>query len=322
MQYQDYYKTLGVSENATEDEIKSAFRKLAKKYHPDVCPNDKSAEAKFKQVNEAYEVLGDKQRRQEYDDLRKHVGSADRANFDPSKYGYAPRGANHGLGGFEGFGNSTVFTSGDSGFSDFFEMLFGRGRGMGAGDIFGSAARRPPRDMRGQDIEAAIELSVEEAFRGEKKRITLDTGERSKTIDFTIPAGTSEGDRIRLAGQGQPGTGKGGSGDLLMQVHIAPGKYAIDGLDLSADIRLAPWEAALGAKVSYSTIDGEIAVKVPPGVQTGSRIRIAGKGFRNRQGQRGDLYLNVKMVNPPSLNAEERKLYEQLSRVSRFHAAQ
>jgi curved DNA-binding protein len=320
MQYQDYYKILGVSENATEDEIKSAFRKLAKKYHPDVCPNDKSAEAKFKQVNEAYEVLGDKQRRREYDDLRRRMGSADRMNFDPAKYGFAPPG---GFGGFGDFDGASVFTSGDSGFSEFFEMLFGRGRGMmGASDIFGSAARRHPRDMRGQDIEADIELTVEEAFHGTKKRISLDTGERRKTIDFTVPAGTAEGERIRLAGQGRPGIGRGGNGDLLMQVHIKPGKFELNGLDLSADIRLSPWDAALGAKVPYSTIDGNIEVKVPAGVQTGSRIRIAGKGYKNRQGQRGDLYLNVKIVNPPSLNPDERRLYEQLSRVSRFHAAQ
>jgi curved DNA-binding protein len=326
MQYQDYYKALGVSESATEEEIKSAFRKLAKKYHPDVCPNDKTAEAKFKKINEAYEVLGDKQKKQEYDDLRKHVGNADRANFDPSKYGYGMGGASgaRGFGGFQGNDGGTVFTSGDGGdFSDFFEMLFGRGRGMGVGadDIF-SNARRQSDDMKGQDIEAAIELTVEEAFRGEKKRISLDTGERNKTIDFTIPAGTSEGEKIRLSGQGQQGRGKGGSGDLLMQVHIAPGKYEIDGLNLSADIKLAPWEAALGAKIPYSTVDGEIVVKVPPGVQTGSRIRIADKGFKNRQGQRGDLYLNIKIVNPPSLNAEEKKLYEQLSMVSKFHAGQ
>lgn len=321
MQYQDYYKTLGVGESATEDEIKNAFRKLAKKYHPDVCPNDKTAEAKFKQVNEAYEVLGDKQRRQEYDDLRKHVGSADRMNFDPSKYGYAPRGA-QGFGGFEGFDGASVFTSGDSGFSDFFEMLFGRGRGMGANDVFGGAARRQPRDMRGQDIKAAIELTVEEAFHGMKKRVSLDTGEHRKTIDFTVPAGTAGGERIRLAGQGRPGIGRGGSGDLLMQVRILPGKYELNGLDLSADIRLSPWDAALGAKVPYSTIDGDIEVKVPAGVQTGSRIRISEKGFKNRQGRRGDLYLNVKIVNPPSLSPDERKLYEQLSRISRFHAAQ
>jgi curved DNA-binding protein len=321
MQYQDYYKALGVSETATEDEIKSAFRKLAKKYHPDVCPNDKSAEAKFKKINEAYEVLGDKQRRQECDDLRKHVGSADRTNFDPSKFGYGT-GGSHGFDGFQGFDGANVYTSGDANdFSDFFEMLFGRGRGMGQSDMYANV-RRQTGDRKGQDIEAAIELTVEEAFRGEKKRISLDTGERSKTIDFTVPAGIAEGGNIRLTGQGQQGYGKGGSGDLLMQVHIVPGKYALDGLDLNADIRLTPWEAALGAKVPYSTIDGEIVVKVPEGVQTGSRIRIAGKGFKNRQGQRGDLYLTVKMVNPPALTAEEKKLYEQLSKVSQFHAGQ
>lgn len=321
MQYQDYYKTLGVSENATEADIKKAFRKLAKLHHPDMHPNNKQqAEEKFKKINEAYEVLGDAQRRREYDDLRKNVGSGDTMNFDPSKYGYGQYTPG-GRGGFEGFNGSTVFTSGQgAGFSDFFEMLFGRGRGAGMsqGDIF-SGRQQYDANRKGEDVEAAIELTVEEAFRGEKKRITLDTDGRRKTIDFTIPAGTAEGEKIRLAGQGQPGTGKGGSGDLLMRVHIAPGKYEMSGLDLVSEIRLTPWEAALGAKIPYSTIDGEIAVKVPAGVQADSRIRIAEKGYRNRQEQRGDLYLKVKIVNPPKLSPEEKQLYEQLSKVSKFH---
>jgi curved DNA-binding protein len=321
MQYQDYYKTLGVAESATEADIKKAFRKLAKQYHPDMHPNDKQAEEKFKKVNEAYEVLGNAGRRREYDDLRKNIGNADRMNFDPTKYGYAQRGT-PGFGGFGDFGGATVFTSGSGrGFSDFFEMLFGGGRGMGRGDIFGSRAQYAA-DMRGQDIEAAIELTAEEAFHGVKKRISLETGGCSKTIDFTVPPGTAEGDRIRLAGQGQPGMGKGSPGDLLMAVHIAGGKYELAGIDLAADIRLAPWEAALGAKVPFGTIDGEIVVKVPPGVQTDSRIRIAGKGFRDRQGNRGDLYLKVKIVNPQVLSSEEKQLYEKLSKISSFHAVQ
>lgn len=321
MQYQDYYKTLGVSETATETDIKKAFRKLAKQYHPDMHPNDKKAEEQFKKVNEAYEVLGNQQRRKEYDDLRKNIGNGDQMNFDPSKYGYG-QGSGQGFGGFEGFNGSTVFTSGQGGgFSDFFETLFGRGRGMGnmgGADIFGSG-RQYPGDMRGQDVEAIVELTIEEAFHGAKKRISFETGGKRKTIDFTIPAGTMEGERIRLAGQGEPGMGKGGNGDLLMTAKLANSKFTMNGLDLTADIRLAPWEAALGAKASFQTIDGEIVVTVPAGVQADSRIRIAGKGYKNRQGQRGDLFLTVKIANPPSLTAEEKKLYEELARVSRFH---
>ncbi len=320
MQYQDYYKTLGVSETASEADIKKAFRKLAKQYHPDMHPNDKKAEEQFKKVNEAYEVLGNAQRRKEYDELRKNIGNGDQMNFDPSKYGYG-QAQGRGFGGFEGFGGSTVFTGGESGFSDFFEMLFGRGRGMGnmgSADIF-SSGRQYSTDMRGQDVEATVELTVEEAFHGAKKRIALETGGKRITIEFTIPAGTMEGERIRLAGQGEPGTGKGGSGDLLMAAKFHGGKYTLNGLDLTTDIKLAPWEAALGAKTAFQTIDGEIVVKVPPGVQTGSRIRIAGKGYKNRQGQRGDLYLTVRIVNPPSLSEEEKKLYQELAKVSRFH---
>lgn len=195
MQYQDYYKTLGVSETATEADVKKAFRKLAKQYHPDMHPNDKKAEEQFKKVNEAYEVLGNTQRRKEYDDLRKNVGNGDQMNFDPSKYGYGrPQG--RGFNGFEGFGGSTTFTGGDGGFSDFFETLFGRGRGMGnmgGADIFGTG-RQYAMDRKGQDVEATVELTIEEAFHGAKKRISLDTGGKRKTIDFTIPAGTMEGE--------------------------------------------------------------------------------------------------------------------------------
>jgi curved DNA-binding protein len=314
MQLQDYYKALGVNESATQEEIKKAFRKLAKKHHPDVCPNDKSAEEKFKKINEAYEVLGNDQRRREYDDLRNNVGKTGGTAFDPSQYGYAQ--GSRGSGGFEGFDTSTVFTSGEGGFSDFFEMLFGQA-GRGQGINFG---RQGGPASRGGDVEAAIDLTVEEAFHGAKKRISLDMDGRRRTIDFTVPVGTSDGDRIRLAGQGQPSSSGGGCGDLLLLVHICPGKYELNGLDLSAPIKLSPWEAALGAKVPYATIDGEITVKVPAGVQTDSRIRIAGKGFKNRQGQRGDLYLKAKIVNPPALSNEEKQLYEQLSRVSQFHA--
>ncbi len=319
MQYQDYYKTLGVSESATEADIKKAFRKLAKQYHPDMHPNDKKAEEQFKKVNEAYEVLGNAQRRKEYDDLRKNIGNGDRTNFDPSKYGYG-QAQGRGFNGFEGFNGSTVFTGGEGGFSDFFEMLFGRGRGMGnmgGADMFNNI-RQYSSDLRGQDVEATVELTIEEAFHGAKKRIALETSGKRKTIDFTIPAGTLEGERIRLANQGEPGAGMGGSGDLLMTAKLSSGKYTLSGLDLTADIKLAPWEAALGTKASFQTIDGDIVVKVPHGVQTGSRIRIAGKGYRNRQGQRGDLFLTVKIVNPPSLTDEEKKLYEELARVSRF----
>lgn len=297
----DYYKTLGVKETASEEEIKKAFRKLAKKHHPDTQGGDKAAEERFKHISEAYEVLGDKKRRQEYDELRRNPQGA--AGFDPSGFGYGRPG--------QGFERTVTYTGDEGDFSDFFEMFFGRGRGSGDFDMFSGRSARN-RSMPGQDVEAEIEITAAEGFSGGKRSISLELDGKRKTINFSIPQGTQEGARIKLKGQGGPGIGGGPAGNLYLRVHIRDARFELSGLDITADMRLMPWEAALGAQKSFDTLDGQILVKVPEGVQTDQRIRITGKGYRDRKGTRGDLYVRVKIVNPSPLTADQRRLYEQL----------
>lgn len=308
MQYRDYYETLGIGKNASQDEIKKAYRKLAKKYHPDTHPGDKKAEEKFKEVNEAYEVLGDEAKRKKYDQFGKESQFSNGYNFDPSQFG---------------FGKNVRYeyhTGGNNGFSDFFNMFFGGG-GFDTDDLFGRAAGRGRRysqnyAINGEDSEAVIEITPEEGFLGTEKKISLRTEAGEKTISFKIPAGIKQGERVKLAGQGSPGINGGRSGDLYLKVSFRAGSFEMDGMNLLAVLELSPWDAALGHEVHFNTIDGRIAVKVPAGIQTDNRIRVAGRGYKDRHGNRGDLYLKVKIMNPPSLSKEQRELYEKLRQVS------
>lgn len=288
-----------MQETASQEEIKKAFRRLAKKYHPDVRGGDKAAEERFKRVSEAHEVLGDKKRRQEYDELRRNPPPP---GFDPSGFGYG----NAGPGGFE-----RTVSYGDGDFSDFFEMFFGRGRS--SQEPFGFRAARS-RSVPGQDAESDIEITAGEGFAGTKRSVALEMNGSRKTINFAIPPGTADGARIKLKGQGGPGAGGGRAGDLYLRVRVRDPRFELDGLNLTADARLLPWEAALGAQIPFDTLDGQILVKVPAGMQTGQRVRIAGRGYRNGKGDRGDLFVRVRIVNPPTLTAEQRKLYEQLQK--------
>lgn len=299
MRTPDYYKTLGVQETASDEEIKKAFRKLAKKYHPDAHGGDKAAEERFKRISEAYEVLGDKKRRQEYDELRRNPPPP---GFDPSGFGAWTRRSPR----------TVPFDEGGD-FSDFFEMFFGRGRSANA-DPFSFHSRTV--SMPGQDVESEITITVAEGFGGAKKSISLEMDGGRRTLHFSIPPGTADGARIKLRGQGGPGIGGGPAGDLYLKARVSDPRYTLDGLDLTAELRLMPWEAALGAQVPFETPDGQIMVRVPGGVQTGQRIRIAGRGYRDKKGERGDLYARVTLVNPPSLTAEQRQLYEQLQKIA------
>lgn len=335
MQYRDYYKIMGVDKKASQDEIKQTYRKLAKKYHPDTNPGDKKAEEKFKEINEAYEVLGDSDKRKKYDALGSGFNFRNGYDFDPSQYG---------------FGNNVRYeytTSGNSGFSDFFNAFFGGGSSFDINDIINRAARgantgagrsanagRGGNTIRddgrgsrfsqqyttdGEDAEAEIEITPEEGFAGDEKRIGLRTGASEKTISFRIPAGIRQGEKIKLSGQGNPGMNGGKNGDLYLKVNILSGsRFKIDNSDLHADVDLTPWEAALGEEVPFETIDGKIIVKIPPGVQTGSKIRVAGKGYRDKKGRRGDLFITVRIINPTALTRGERELYEKLRQVSKF----
>jgi curved DNA-binding protein len=315
MQYKDYYKILGVEKTATQDEIKKAYRKLAKKYHPDVNKGNSSAEESFKEANEAYEVLGDAEKRKKYDTL----GSAgfnfqNGQNFDPSQYGF---------GNFGGGNRSYEFrSSGGNGFSDFFDMFFGSDGGMDINDILRGQGRTGRRSVaqKGSDAEAEIELYPVEGLAGAERRLTFSVNGKPKTLSLKIPKGIRDGEKIKLSGQGAPGINGGPNGDLYLNVKlIKTEKYLIEGNDIIEKLNITPWEAALGASIEVGTLEGNrISVKVPAGIQSGNKIKIKNKGYIDRKGNRGDLMLTVYIVNPKKLSTKEKELYKKLSEESNF----
>lgn len=314
MDYKDYYKILGVSKTATKEDISKAFKKLARKYHPDLNPGDTAAEAKFKEMNEANEVLKDPEKRKLYDQLG--------PNWDQ----YQQSG-----GGFQsppGFENMQFNFGGGGGgdFSDFFETIFGGAGGSRSDPRFGGQqyARRP---RRGSDSEALYELSLEEAYRGGSKSVTLQeqsTGMggiprmETKTLDVKVPAGIKDGQRIRLAGQGNPGMHGGSSGDLYLKIRIrAHHIYKIQDNNIILDLPLAPWEAALGATVRVSTLDGPIEMNIPAGIASEKKLRIRGRGLGTGT-KKGDQYVRIIIKVPETLTDEERELWEKLAASSTF----
>ncbi len=313
MKFRDYYEVLGVDKKASADEIKKAYRKMAKKYHPDTNPGDKAAEEKFKEANEAYEVLGDAAKRQKYDQFGAQGQFRNGVDFDPSAYG---------------FGNNVRYEyrqAENSDFSDFFNMFFGGSNPFGSfgeDGLFGNKRGRggrftQSRQMKGDDSEAVLKITIAEGFHGAERRIGLRTSDGEKTISLKIPAGIKPGEKIKLSGQGSPGFNGGRNGDLFLKVEfIQPADFELNGLNVEGRIALYPWEAGLGAEKSYQTLDGRISVKVPAGIQTDSRIRVAGKGYRDRNGVRGDLFLRVRIVNPDTLSKAQSDLYKQLKKIS------
>ena len=298
----DYYDTLGVSRTASEDEIRRAYRKLARENHPDVN-KDPGAEQRFKDVSEAYEVLRDPDKREKYDRLGANWKAGDDVSGASGFEEYFRRGGG-GRGGFNGDDVSIEFGDGD--FSDLFEGLFG-GRGRARG--FEGFSRR------GGDQEAVLELSLEEAARGGKRRITLADG---RDYEVDIPRGVRDGQVIRLAGEGG---GAGGSrpGDLLLRVRLRRHpRFRLNGRDLEVDLPVAPWEAALGAKVEVQTLEDSVRVTVPAGSSCGRRLRLRGQGLPNPRGEPGDLYAAVQIRVPRNLTADERELFERLAETSGF----
>jgi len=298
MQYKDYYKILGVDKNATQEEIKKAYRKLAKKYHPDSNPGDKKAEEKFKEINEAYEVLGDEEKRKKYDKFG-NMYFQNGMNFDPSQFG-----------NFE-------FRRSHNGFSDFFNMFFGD-YGINLDDLFGGrfsgfkTGFAGNNAMRGEDIETEIFITPEEGLEGSEKTFTVRTESGMKTLSVKIPKGIPEGGKIKLAGQGRPGIGGGPNGDLYLVVRFKEGKYKLEGNNLIRKTEIYPWTAALGGEIKVEAPDGIIQVKIPAGIQTDQKIRVPRQGYGKTRETRGDLYILIKIVNPRYLTAEQKKLYEML----------
>ncbi len=292
MKYKDYYKILGVEHNTSEADIKKAYRKLARKYHPDVNKTPE-AQTRFQEISEAYEVLGDPEKRKRYDELGSNWQQGQ--DFTPPP----------------GWENSHFeFSSDGGGFSDFFGSIFGdmMGGGMHFQGSEGFRSSRPPR--RTHD-EVELTLSLEEAFLGGKKRVKIRAANGTeKTYDLNVPQGIRDGATLRLKNQGQAG------GDLLIRISIASHpRFKVDGAELEMEFPIAPHEAVLGGKVDLHLPDGRAALRIPPGTQAGKKFRLKGKGLKRRGGERGDLYAVAKIVVPTQPSPEEKQLYEKIAQL-------
>ncbi len=313
VQFKDYYETLGVAKNSTGDELKKAFRKLARQHHPDVSKDKKGAEAKFKEINEAYEVLGDPEKRKKYDTLGADWERGGPQPAHPGMSGFPPQ-----RGGRPGGNQGVEFEFGGTGFSDFFEQFFGGGGGRQASP-FGPGFSTQARERPGSDVEADILVTIEEAITGSRRKISLRRTGKSKveTYEVNIPAGVREGQRIRLAGQGEAGQNGALSGDLFLRVHFAQHPdFQVQGTDLIHELALAPWQAVLGCQAQVPTVEGEVRLKIPAGTQHGQRFRLKQRGLPHGK-SRGELYVDVQIALPKELNDKERALWEQLAAESR-----
>lgn len=340
VQYKDYYATLGVTRTASDADIKKAFRKLAREYHPDVAKDKKRAEEKFKEVNEAYEVLGDTAKRKRYDELGANWKSGADFQTPPGWQNYT--GQRRRAGG--GMGKADYdFQFGGTGFSDFFEQIFGARRGGGVGGA-GYAGEEPAE--RGRDIEGDIMVTLDEAMRGSLRSVNVrravecegcaGTGQRgqracptcggegrvskSETYQVKIPAGVSAGQRLRLAGRGEAGARGGEAGDLFLRVRLAKHPdFEIEDHNLIYEAAVAPWEAVLGANISVPTFDGRVNIKIPSGTQNGQKLRVRGRGLPIPGGEKGDLIVVTSIEVPAQITEADRALWEKLAAQSKFN---
>jgi curved DNA-binding protein len=320
VQYKDYYEILGVPRNASDAEIKKSFRKLAREFHPDVARDKKRAEEKFKEINEAYEVLSDSEKRKKYDELGANWKSGAEFRPPPGWQNFGDRQTFRG--GRPGAVNPEEFEFqfGGTGFSDFFEQLFGSMRGRRGGFSGFSNVEQEESAERGRDVEGDILVTLDEAAHGSVRNVTVRHGARTESHQVKIPAGVTEGQRLRLAGRGEHGSGGGASGDLYLRVRMARHPdFDVEGHDLNHELELAPWEAALGAEISVPTLDGRVNIKIPPGTASGQKLRVRNRGLPNREGGKGDLFVVTKIVVPQKISSAEQKLWEQLKRESKFN---
>ncbi|MGK7907743.1 MAG: DnaJ C-terminal domain-containing protein [Synechococcus sp.] len=320
--FKDYYKILGVGRSASNEEIKGAFRKLARKYHPDVNPGDKGAENKFKDVSEAYEVLSDRKKRQQYDQFGQY--------FNQGGFRGGGRAAGSPFGDFDPAVGQTVDFSQFDDFQDFIDQLLGRmggsGGGYGPGVGFGGSgfgtsgfgnvgAPRGGRSQPSYNAEASIPLTIPEAYAGGKRRLRV---EGSRTLEINIPAGVTDGKKIRLRGQGHPNP-SGGQGDLYLKVEIKPHAFfRLEGADIYCNLPISPSEAALGGPVEVPTLDGSVKLNLPAGVQSGQKMRLGSKGFPKGKGIRGDQFVVIQVNVPSTITPAERELYEKLQQVQSY----
>ena len=319
MEYKDYYKILGVPKNATEKEIKAAYRKAARKHHPDVNKGDPRSEARFKEINEANEVLSDPEKRKRYDAL------------GPDWQSQFRTGAGGGRPGSRGGTVEVDFGDDAGGFSDFFRTIFGGGGfggsregGFGGGfrtssgggfeEIFGRAAREPV----GQDVEGTADLTLEEVARGTTRMVKVGEGPSARTVEVKIPAGVREGSRVRAAGEGG-GAPDGPRGDLYLRVRTRPHpQFERKGDDLETKVSVPLTTAVLGGEVQVPTLDGPVGIRVPPGSPTGRTFRLRGKGLPRLDAPgRGDILANLNVDLPRDLTPREKEIFEELKRLGR-----
>ncbi|MDU5570695.1 MAG: J domain-containing protein [Peptoniphilus harei] len=308
MKYKDYYEILGVSKNADEKEIKSAYRKLAKKYHPDLHQGDEAAAEKFKEVSEAYEVLSDKDKRKKYDTFGSNYDFSSGYDFDPSQYGY-------------------TYTTGGSGadFSDFFETIFGSSRsgkggnfsgGFNINDIFGdfsSKSRGRSANKARSKFESELSISIKEAYEGITKNVSLTYNKKEYQVAVKIPKGITRGKKVKVKGEkfGLPG-------DILFKINIRDEKdLVLDGLDITKTENIYPWDAALGGSKTVETLDGKLKLKIPENFVGGNKMRIPSKGFKDLKGKVGDLYVIFNIINPKKLSDDQIKLYKELQNLNK-----
>ena len=303
--YKDYYSTLGVPRTATANEMKKSFRKLAREHHPDVAKDKKKSEEKFKEINEAYEVLSDPSKRKKYDELGANWKSG--AEFQPGG------GANGGqtFRGGRGMSEEDLQSHfGGTGFSDFFEQLFGARRGGAGGGSFGQRGNVGAQAPESRDVEGDILVSLEEARRGSIRTVTVRRENSTDSHQVKIPAGITEGQKLRISGRGENG------GDLYLIVRLARHPdFEVDGHNLIHELELAPWEAALGAEIAVPTLDGRVSIKIPAGTASGQKLRVRGRGL----GKEGDLIVTTKIVVPEKISDAQKKLWEQLAHESKFN---
>jgi len=298
MEFIDYYKALGIDKNASADEIKKAYRKLARKHHPDLNPNDKEAHKKFQQINEANEVLSDPEKRKKYDQYGKDWQHAEQ--FEQAKQARQQGGKGFGHGGFTGDFDEGAF-------SDFFTSMFG--------DMYSGGRRQRETKFRGEDYHAELQLNLTDVYKTHQQVLTIN----GKNIRITIPAGVENGQKIRIKGHGGPGINGGPTGDLYITFHLINNtRFRRDGNDLHATVDLDLYTAVLGGEITVDTIDGKVKLKVKPETQNGTRIKLKGKGFPlyKQETEHGDLIITFEVKIPTNLTDKQKQLFEQLSKLS------
>ena len=318
MEYKDYYKALGIDKSADQNTIKKAYRKLAKKYHPDKNKNNPKMAEQFKEINEAYEVLGDLSKRKKYDELSNRPGGRNGFRFDADAFSQTFHR------------RSDQKYSGNSGFSDFFEAFFGGGSHGNMDDLFSgpefysfstgsSQQNHKQQQYAGADVEAVLELSLMEAYQGTQKKFTIQIDKLHKTMTVKVPPGILPGEKIKLKGQGQQLNPSGVSGDLYLVVKIKENESRqLEGLNIHQVVAVAPWEAGLGAEIMLDAPEGNLRFKLPAGTSSGKIFRFTGKGYKNRKGEKGDLLVTLQIRLPASLSEEEIKLLTRWKNISNF----